>query len=691
MVMGRARIAADIGGTFTDLVLQDGDRVVALKVASTPQAPERAVLEGVERLLHEAGLAPRDVAEVLHGTTVGSNTLLQRAGASCGLITTQGFRDILEIGRLRTPVMFDLRWDKPTPLVRRRDRLEIEERISAAGEILRPLDEQAVLRAGRALLDRGVEVIAVCFLNAHRNPAHEQRAAALLREAFAGTPVTASCEVSPESGEYERCSTTVVNAYVLPAMRGYLRNLREGLSARGVVGPLLVATSGGGLASAAFAETNPVYFISSGRSAGAVGAAKLGGLTGHQGLVVFDMGGTTASATLIEGGALHRIREYEFRDGISTSSRFIKAGGYLMRVPSIDVAEVGSGGGSIAAIDPGGMLTVGPLSAGAQPGPACYRRGGSRPTVTDANLVLGYLPERLADGTLELDRDAARASIERAVAVPLRLTVEDAALGIRAVANAHMTRAIRAVSVERGLDPRDLTLLAFGGSGPAHACDLAAILGMTKVVFPPGPGVFTASGMLASTPERDYVRSLPGLLTDIDPAGLDAVLGDLARMAETDLGAEGLSRENLRHDFAIDLRFRNQDIEVAVPIPLPVSRTIADDMREDFLARYCAIFRYASSDAVETSAVRLRTSAPDAVTLDFAALASSPRAASRASRQARFANGTRNVPVMDRGELTGGVAGPLILDGADSTILIPPGWSAVAGPLGTILAQQAVS
>lgn len=686
--MGRARIAADVGGTFTDLVLRDGDRVRALKVASTPEAPERAVLEGVQRLLQATGLAAGDISDVLHGTTVGSNTLLQRAGAACGLITTQGFRDVLEIGRLRTPVMFDLRWDKPAPLVRRRDRLEVDERMSAAGEILRPLDEAAVVRAGRTLVDRGVDVIALCFLHAHRNPAHERQAAALLRDALPDTPVTASFEVSPEAGEYERCSTTVVNAYVLPAMRGYLRRLGEGLSALGIVGPLLVATSGGGLASAAFAEANPVYFISSGRSAGAVGAATLGALTGHRDLVVFDMGGTTASATLIEDGELHRIREYEFRDGISTSSRFIKAGGYLMRVPSVDVAEVGSGGGSIAWIDAGGMLAVGPVSAGAVPGPACYRRGGKRPTVTDANLVLGYLPERLADGSLGLDADAARASIERDVARPLGLTVEDAALGIRAVANAHMTRAIRAVSVERGLDPRDLALLAFGGSGPVHACDLAEVLGMEKVVFPPGPGVFTASGMLASVPQRDYVRSFTGLLDGLDTARLDGILRELTRTAEQDLVAEGLSRETLHHDFTMDLRFRNQDIEVAVPITQPVADRFAEDMRQRFLERYRLIFRYASGDAVETSAVRLRTTAPEAVTLDFGALASASGHMQKTIRRCRFVNGTMQVPAMDRADLTGRATGPLILDGADSTILIPPGWSVTAGALGTIVAER---
>jgi N-methylhydantoinase A len=685
--MGRTRIAVDIGGTFTDLVLQDANRIISLKVASTPEAPERAVLGGIAQLLLQAGLDACRVSEVLHGTTIGSNTLLQRSGASCGLITTRGFRDVLEIGRLRTPVMFDLRWEKPAPLVRRRDRLEVDERIDAAGSILRPLDEDAVVEAGQTLIGRGAAVIALCFINAHRNHAHEQRAASVLREAFPDIPVTASFEVSPEAGEYERCSTTVVNAYVLPSMRGYLRRLREGLSELGIAGPLLVASSGGGLSGAAFAESNPVYFISSGRSAGAVGAVRLGSLTGDRNVVVFDMGGTTASAALVEDGELHRVREYEFRDGLSSSSRFIKAGGYLMRVPSVDVAEVGSGGGSIAWIDPGGMLAVGPVSAGAVPGPACYGRGGRRPTVTDANLVLGYLPERLADGALALDVGAARDSIDREIASPLGIAVEDAALGIRAVAIAHMTRAIRSVSVERGLDPRDLSLFAFGGSGPAHACDLASVLGMSRVVFPPAPGVFTASGMLASVPERDYVRSLPGLLEDLDPVALEVLLGELARAAEAELAAEGLSKDGLRHGFVIDLRFRNQDIEIAVPLSVSVLQSICHDLREDFLARYRAMFRYTSTDAVETSAIRLRTTAPNAATLDFAALASRRPSPPENRREVWLANGTACALVMDRDALPDIAFGPLILEGADSTILIPPGWSAEAGPIGTIVAR----
>ncbi|NQU69339.1 MAG: hydantoinase/oxoprolinase family protein, partial [Rhodospirillales bacterium] len=399
-----ARIGVDIGGTFTDLVLSDGrGKTWFDKRASTPSQPEIAVLDGIAGLLQKAGLQPGDLLEVLHGTTVGSNTLLQKSGACTGLITTKGFRDVLEIGRVRTPDMFDLQWDKPVPLVPRRLRRVVAERIAADGGIVRPLDEDELRIVGRELAAAGVESIAICFINSFRNPVHERRAEVVLRECCPDLAVTASVSVLAEMREYERTSTAVVNAYVQPVLQSYLRRLGEGMLALGVTAPLLVSDSNGGLAAARTAQEKPVFFISSGRSAGVVGAARLGQAAGEDNLVVFDMGGTTASASLVQNGEISRASEYEFRDGMSAPARFIKAGGYMMRVPTVDVAEVGSGGGSIAWIDDGGLLHVGPVSAGADPGPACYGQGGDRPTVSDANVVLGYLPDRLAGGELHLD------------------------------------------------------------------------------------------------------------------------------------------------------------------------------------------------------------------------------------------------------------------------------------------------
>jgi N-methylhydantoinase A len=689
--MAGARIAVDIGGTFTDLVLATaGGAVLTGKLRSTPREPERAVLEGIADLLRRAGLTGDTVSEVLHGTTIGSNTLIQKSGARCGLLTTRGFRDVLEIGRLRTPTMFDLSWDKPAPLIPRRHRLEVDERILASGEILRPLDEAGVLAAGHALTGAGIEVLAICFLHAHCNPVHERRAADLLREAFPDLALSLSSEVCPESGEYERTSTTVVNAYVLPAMRGYLERLADGLKNMGVSAPLFVAASSGGLAGEAFARERPVYFVSSGRSAGAVGAARLGTEAGEPSLVVFDMGGTTASAALVRHGEVQRTREYEFRDGMSTSSRFIKAGGTLMRVPTVDVAEVGSGGGSIATVDAGGALAVGPRSAGSEPGPACYGRGGTDATVTDANLVLGYLPESLAGGTLALDRDAACRAIEKNVAKPLGLSLERAAHGIRAVANTTMARAVRAVTVERGLDPRDLTLMAFGGSGPAHACDLAVLLGMGRVLFPPGPGVFTASGMLASEPSREAVRPWPGLLHTLDPRDLERAMADMAAEAESTLRREAGGDAAVELAFTLDLRFRHQDIEVPVPLPRLLTDNAFPRLKEDFLARYRAMFGYASSDAVEASALRLQARVVRYDGLRFADLhRPGLRPRGEEQRMVHFGESWLATRILDLASFTGAAEGPLVLEGADSTIVVPEGMRAEADAHGIIRASLA--
>ncbi len=362
-------------------------------------------MQGVAALLHTARVPPGDVQEVVHGTTVASNTILQKRGAATGVLTTKGFRDVLEIGRIRTPGMFDLAWRKPEPLVPRRHRLEVDERIGADGSIVRALDRDGVIAAARRFRDAGVETVAICFINSYANPQHEQAAEELLRATCPELTVTASWSVLPELKEYERTSTTVVNAYILPVMRSYLSHLSAELHAVGVTAPLLVMASNGGMMGVRAASAKPVFAVASGPAGGVAGAARLGPLSGFRDLIVFDMGGTTAKAAIVENGQPMLTSEYEFREGISSPSRFIKGGGYVLKVPAIDIAEVGSGGGSLASIDAGGLLRVGPESAGADPGPACYGRGNEQPTVTDANVVLGLLdPESLAGGSLLIDR-----------------------------------------------------------------------------------------------------------------------------------------------------------------------------------------------------------------------------------------------------------------------------------------------
>jgi N-methylhydantoinase A len=689
--MGLARIGVDIGGTFTDLVLIDHTgRTAFSKVSSTPAQPEEAVLIGIRQIVERSGVAIGDITEVLHGTTVGSNTLLQKVGAKTGLITTKGFRDVLEIGRLRTPTMFDLGWDKPEPLIARRYRREVDERIAADGRVLKPLDPAEIVEIGAFFKSEGIESVAICFINSYRNPENEARAEQVFREHFPDIWITASVSVLPEIREYERTSTTAVNAYVLPALRSYFERLDQGLRDIGVRAPLLVSNSNGGLSSVRTAQEKPVFFVSSGRSAGVVGAGRLGKAASEDNLIVFDMGGTTASASLIHKGALTRTNEYEFRAGISTSSRFIKAGGYLMRVPTIDVAEVGNGAGSIAFVDAGRLLHVGPVSAGAVPGPVCYGAGGTRPTMTDANVVLGFLPAALANGTMRLDVEGARAAIARDLATPLGLSIEDAACGVREVANINMARAIKAVTVERGVDPRDFTLLAFGGSGPVHACDLARTLNISRVLFPLAPGVFTAMGMLAGDVERYFLQPLPGLLHLMQPEDVNRQMAALREDAVEALAQEGYSKDRVSFAFEIDLRFRGQDSEVPIALPAEISEADKESLRQAFLDAYRGIYGYASSDSVETVNIRLRASGANDNRLDFATAGPTSVESEAASTRRVYFDRTQQwveTPVRSRAGFLGPAAGPLILESPDTTIVVPAGATISADRLGNLVAE----
>ncbi|MCE4574769.1 hydantoinase/oxoprolinase family protein [Caballeronia sp. CLC5] len=691
--MASARIGVDIGGTFTDLVLLDDKGYVTFtKVSSTPAAPEEAVLTGVQRILEQAGMKTSDVTEVLHGTTVGSNTMLQKVGAKCGLITTKGFRDVLEIGRVRTPTMFDLSWDKPVPLVERQYRLEIDERVLASGDVLRPTPVDQVIEAGKFFQREGVESVAICFINSYKNGANEKAALEAFQQAFPDISVTASISVLPELREYERTSTTVVNAYVLPALRTYLQRLESGLKRIGVNAPLLVSNSNGGLSSARIAQDTPVFFISSGRSAGVVGAGRLGDAIKEQELVVFDMGGTTASASLIHEGQLARTNEYEFRAGISTPSRFIKAGGYMMRVPTIDVAEVGSGAGSIAWTDAGGLLNVGPVSAGAYPGPVCYGIGGEKPTVTDANAILGFLPQKLAGGTMELNIQAARDVVDTLLAKPLGIGVEETAVGIREVVNVNMARTIKAVTVERGVDPRDFTLVAFGGSGPVHACDLARALDMKRVVFPAAPGVFTAMGMLAGAVERYFVRPSLSLLDTLDIDALADVVAEMRADARKALADEGYSADRIEYVFDLDMRFKGQDYEIPVRVPDTLGESAREALRAGFRDAYAAIYGYASSDAIECANVRLLARGVATSTLDFNDIRSAKSVGSNEEKSTRRVyfdrkTGWVDTPIVPRSKLDKPLDGPVILESSDTTIVIPPGWRVSTDKVGSVIAS----
>jgi N-methylhydantoinase A len=687
---GGARIGVDVGGTFTDIVLAlPNGRIHVNKTTTTPADPGEGVAAGVAAVLADARLNPREVAEVVHGTTVASNTILQKVGARTGLLTTRGFRDVLEIGRIRTPGMFDVAWSKPEPLVPRRWRLEAAERISADGGIVTVLDEASVREAAAAFLAERVEAVAVCFINSYANDAHERRATEILREAAPSLLVTASYEVLPEIKEYERTSTAVVNAYLLPAMRGYLSKLTKRLTAIGVNAPVQVMASNGGMISIGTARDRPVFAVGSGPAGGVAGASQLGPAIGARDLIVFDMGGTTAKAAIVEDGEPQIVTEYEFRDGISTPSRFVKGAGYMLKVPSIDIAEVGSGGGSMARVDAGGLLVVGPESAGGDPGPACYGRGTKQPTVTDANMVLGFLnPRALAGGSLVMDATLSQRAVETHVARLLKLTVEDAAHGIRQVANVNMARAIRAVTVERGRDPRDLALMAFGGGGPLHAVDVARLLGIRRVLISPVSGVFSAAGMLAAEAVHEFIRPLLAPLAAVKMATVRHALESMTADGRTALAAEGYSEGAVQLCYAADVRYLGQSSQLT--IPMPPGPYDATALHVAFERLYQETFGYvADGEPVELVNLRLSAIGTAASRLNFGGLRLDARALAGESgeRLVSFARGEARVKtrLLPRAALGHGpVAGPAIIESYDTTIVVPPGCAARAVGAGCV-------
>ena len=494
------RLGVDIGGTFTDVVLVGpGGEIMTRKVSSTEDDYARGILTGIQDLLALVDHQDVNVSEIMHGTTVASNTILQMAGARTGLITTSGFRDVLELRTLRMPRLYDLKWEKPSPLVERYLRVEVNERIDRDGNVEKSLEIADIQQAVEHLLAEGVEAIAVCLINSFTNPVHEHQILDVIQDMAPNLPCCISYNVLPEIKEYERTSTTVINAYLLPVIASYLDSLVARLGAEGIQAPLLLMQSNGGLTTVEQTRSLPCHIIESGPAAGVVGAHALSEKLGLGDIVSFDMGGTTAKASLIENGKYARAVEYSVGGGIMAGSRLLTGSGYRLKVPAIDLAEVGAGGGSIVWLDPAGSLQVGPKSAGATPGPVCYGKGGTDPTVTDACAILGYLnPNHLVGGDLPLNTELSTSVFADKIGGPTGLGLEEAAYGAYEIASANMIRAIKSVSSERGRDPRDYVLFAFGGNGPLFAGAMATILGMRRILVPPAPGVFSALGLLLS-------------------------------------------------------------------------------------------------------------------------------------------------------------------------------------------------
>ena len=683
------RLAVDIGGTFTDLVAQKNDGSLSLlKVTSTPHNPGEAVVAGLFELLDDIGADLSQVTEIVHGTTVGSNTILQKTGARTGVLTTKGFRDILEIGRIRTPVMFDLSWEKPEPLSPRRYRREITERIGADGEVVEPLNEDDVRREAQFLQDEGIEALAVCFLNSFINNTHERQTCRILEREFPHLLVTASFDVLPEIKEYERTSTTVVNAYLLKAMRRYLEELTSRLGEAGLRAPIRVVTSQGGMVTASAAAEKPVFVVSSGPADGVIGAARVGTALDVDEAIVFDLGGTTAKASVIQSGKPMITTEYEFRDGITSPSRFVKGGGYMLKVPAIDMAEVGAGGGSIAWIDSGGLLRVGPESAGADPGPACYDRGNAQPTVTDANIYLGYLnPRGHAGGTIAITPALSETAIKSSVAEPLGISVVEAAQGIRRIANLEMARAIRAVTVERGMDARDMTLMASGGGGPVHAVEVAETLGIRRVIVMPLSGVFCSLGMLSADVEHSFVRSVMTPLNSMKPDRLEGFTEALREQAKRRMEEEGFPEGSVAYEYSIDVRYVGQSSELMLPYRLEMSM---EDVRRRYLDAYKRLYDYTTEEPLEIVNLRLVARGQRANGFDFRDLRVDEAPVSNPvdERSVLFDStaGFAPTPVFQRSALgVTTVKGPAIIEAYDTTIVVAGGATATPDPTGSIV------
>jgi N-methylhydantoinase A len=689
----------DIGGTFTDIVALGADGVAhTRKVSSTADDYVRAILEGLRALGHETGLRPSTVAEVLHGTTVASNAVLERAGARTGLITTRGFRDVLEIRRLRMPRLYDLSWEKPVPLVERRLRTEVIERVSARGAIVEPLHPDEVERALDRLLAEGVETLAVCLLNAYANPVHERAIEAIVRRRAPDLPVCLSAEVLPEIKEYERTSTTVVNAYLLPVVRHYLGRLGAGLASIEVSAPLHIMQSNGGLMSAEAAARHPMHMIESGPAAGVVGAQALCRRLGLARVITLDMGGTTAKASSIEDGEINRTAEIQVGGGITQGSRLLTGAGYCLRVPAIDLAEVGAGGGSIVWIDPGGSLRVGPRSAGAAPGPICYGLGGTEPTITDANLILGYLnPRQLAGGAVKLHADRAHQVFDARIAGPLHRPLAEAAHGAHLVAASTMIRAIKAVTTERGRDPREFVLFAFGGNGPLFAAGMARALEMRRIVVPPAPGLFSAFGLLYADVEHHGVRTYRARTAELDPRHLAGVWQALedegrARLAAGDGPEEPGTRIRARR--LADLRYQGQSSELMVPVadgPLDAAAVAA--LEEAFGREYERTYgqRGGAGESIELVNLRVVVQAvPDRPRLPER-LDLARDAGEGGVRRAYFGpeHGWLDTPVLARAELGSPRAGPCIVEEYDATCLVPPESRAALDGRGNIVVELA--
>ena len=689
----------DIGGTFTDATLIDEatGAVFVSKSATTPRNLTLGFKNAANAVMRRASVMPDDIRYLVHATTVATNSIIEGRVAATAFITTSGFRDLLEIARQVRPTLYDLMFEKPRPLVPRHMCYEATERLDASGEVLVPLDEEEIRRVAAQIKEQGVEAIAVCFLHSYLNPVHEMRAGEILAAELPGVRVSLSSHVAPEIREYVRASTTVINAIIQPTVSKYLRELEGELRATGIPGELLVMQSSGGVFTFPAASEKPVFMVESGPAAGVIAANYVGNNLGYRDIISFDMGGTTAKAGLIQNGRPRVTKDYEVGSVARSAIGGSRAAGYPIRTPVIDLVEVGAGGGSVAWIDSGGILRVGPRSAGADPGPVCYGKGGEEPTVTDANLVLGRLnPAYFLGGEIHLDIDSARLAIEEKCAEPIGMDVVEAAHGIIEIANAAMVNALRLVSVQRGLDPRDFVLVAFGGAGPLHANRLAEEIEAPVTVIPISPGATSAIGLLVTDLTHDYATSF---IQRTDQADLDAIENAFRLLEEQ--GKNALEREGVKPQQnllrrQLEMRYVGQSFELVIPLSESGQRMFeVDEVVKRFHEDHQATYGTSTTDA-PVEIVNLRVTAIGRIAKpklrEIGRAGGAVSLAQKATRPVFFPEETGMIecPIYDRYALGADmvVEGPAVVEEVDSTTVIHPGYEALVDRFGNLLLRK---
>ena len=676
----RYRVGVDIGGTFTDIVLLGDDGVFyTKKTPSTPTDYSDGIINGLFEVLCEHNISPKQIDDVVHATTVATNAILENKGAKTGLITTAGFRDVLEFRRIRIPVMYDLTWEKPKALVPRRLRLEVSERLAPDGSVWRALDDQSVREAAERLSQAKVESVAICLLHSYANPTHELRVAELVRSILpSSTYITCSHQIMSQAREYERTSTTVVNALLGPIISRYLDELNTSLTNKGIMRPVQVMQSGGGQMSMSAAGEKPAYIIESGPAAGVIAAATIARKQQLKRAITLDMGGTTAKLALVLNGKPEKTEDYEVGAGINLSSKLVTGAGYSVKLPFIDISEIGAGGGSIAWFDKGGALQVGPQSAASRPGPACYDLGGSEATFTDATLALGYLsPDSLAGGTLKLNADKARSAIRTQLCGQLNNSEIEAAHSVYRIAVSNMIRAVKTVSTYRGHDPRDCSLIAFGGNGPIVALAIAEELDIKRVVIPPNSGLLSAFGLLWADPEREIARAFFGTLKSLTTTSIETALSTLVDDIAAVLTKDGYTFESISFQRQLDMRYSGQAFELSVSVNDTIDDTI--HLVRAFHHRHREVYGH-SLDTHPVELVNIRVIATvlrsrETEPLLFGACHAQSKEYQARERTAYFGPyfGSLTTPVITRNDLhENPQEGPFIIEEYDATCVVPP-------------------